>query len=318
MFSDKFKGTIDYFHEQRDGIYQQRTFLPYSTGLLEYSPYANVGSVLSKGFDGNVAFDHKIGEVNLTFRANMTYSKNQIKAYDEAYSHYDYKRYNGFRVDQLRGLISEGLFVDYDDIRNSPKQSFGDVAPGDIKYKDVNGDGVVDGNDEVPIGATTRPNLIYGFGLSAAWKGFDFNLHFQGAGKSSFSLYGSVAYPLSQGYWGNILTDVVGNYWSLGTNEDPNAKYPRLTFGGNSNNYRTSTYWMRDGSYLRLKNLEIGYTLPKNWTRSLYLNQMRIYFMGTNLLTFSKFKLWDPEMGSGTGEKYPLSRTYTIGLTVNL
>ena len=248
----------------------------------------------------------------------MTYSKNEIKEYDEAYSHFDYKRNQGFRVNQLRGLIAEGLFVDYDDIRNSPKQTFGDVAPGDIKYKDVNGDGVIDSNDEVPIGATTKPNLIYGFGLSAQWKGFDFNLHFQGAGKSSFALYGSVAYPLSQQYWGNILTDVVGNYWSLGTNEDPNAKYPRLTFGGNSNNYRTSTYWMRDGSYLRLKNLELGYTLPTQWTRSLYLNKVRIYLMGTNLLTFSSFKLWDPEMGSGTGEKYPLSRTYTIGLTVNL
>ena len=318
LFNDKFTGTVDYFHEQRDGIYMKRTFLPYSTGLLEYSPYANVGSVLSRGFDGNIAYNQKIGDVALTFRANMTYSKNEIKEYDEAYSHYDYKRNQGFRVDQLRGLISEGLFVDYDDIRNSPKQTFGDVAPGDIKYKDVNGDGVIDSNDEVPIGATTRPNLIYGFGLSAQWKGFDFNLHFQGAGKSSFALYGSVAYPLSQQYWGNILTDVVGNYWSLGTNEDPNAKYPRLTFGSNSNNYRTSTYWMRDGSYLRLKNLELGYTLPTQWTRSLYLNKVRIYLMGTNLLTFSSFKLWDPEMGSGTGEKYPLSRTYTIGLTVNL
>ncbi|WP_270439199.1 SusC/RagA family TonB-linked outer membrane protein [Bacteroides bouchesdurhonensis] len=318
LFNDKFSGTVDYFHEQRDGIYMKRTYLPYSTGLLEYSPYANVGSVLSRGFDGNIAYNQKLGDVALTFRANMTYSKNEIKAYDEAYSHFDYKRNQGFRVDQLRGLISEGLFVDYDDIRNSPKQTFGDVAPGDIKYKDVNGDGVIDSNDEVPIGATTRPNLIYGFGLSAQWKGFDFNLHFQGAGKSSFALYGSVAYPLSQQYWGNILTDVVGNYWSLGENENPNAKYPRLTFGGNSNNYRTSTYWMRDGSYLRLKNLELGYTLPTQWTRSLYLNKVRIYLMGTNLLTFSSFKLWDPEMGSGTGEKYPLSRTYTIGLTVNL
>lgn len=130
----------------------KRTYLPYSTGLLEYSPYANVGSVLSRGFDGNIAYNQKLGDVALTFRANMTYSKNEIKAYDEAYSHFDYKRNQGFRVDQLRGLISEGLFVDYDDIRNSPKQTFGDVAPGDIKYKDVNGDGVIDSNDEVPIG----------------------------------------------------------------------------------------------------------------------------------------------------------------------
>ena len=318
MFNDKFSGTIDYFHEQRDGIYMKRTFLPYSTGLLEYSPYANIGSVLSRGFDGNIAYNQKFGDFNLTFRANMTYSKNEIKEYDEQFSHFDYKYKKGYRVDQLRGLISEGLFSSYDEIRNSPKQTFGEVAPGDIKYKDVNGDGVIDGNDEVPIGATTKPNLIYGFGLSAQWKGFDFNLHFQGAGKSSFALYGSVAYPLSQGYWGNILSDVDGNYWSLGTNENPNAKYPRLSFGGNGNNFRSSTYWMRDGSYLRLKNLELGYTLPTRWMNRIYLNKVRIYFMGTNLLTFSKFDLWDPEMGSGTGEKYPLSRTYTLGLTVNL
>lgn len=114
------------------------------------------------------------------------------------------------------------------------------------------------------------------------------------------------------------MTDVDGNYWSLGKNENPNAKYPRLSFGGNANNYRTSTYWMRDGSYLRLKNLEVGYTLPTKWTNRIHLNKIRVYFMGTNLLTFSKFDLWDPEMGSTTGEKYPLSRTFTLGLTLNL
>ena len=318
LFDDKLSGTVDYFHEQRNGIYMKRSFLPFSTGLMEYSPFANVGAVLSKGFDGNIGYNQKIGEVDFTFRGNITYSKNEIKEYDEAYSHYSYTKQSGFRVDQLRGLIAEGLFTDYEEIRNSAKQDFGPVAPGDIKYKDVNGDGIINKNDVVPIGATSKPNLIYGFGLSAAWKDFDFNLHFQGAGKSSISLEGSVAYPLSAGYWGNILSDVDGNYWSLGTNENPNAKYPRLSFGGNSNNYRPSTFWMRDGSYLRLKNLELGYTLPTRWINRIHLNKMRFYFMGTNLLTFSKFKLWDPEMGSATGEKYPLSRTYTLGLTINL
>lgn len=317
LFDDKISGAVDYFHEQRNGIYMQRSFLPFSTGLMEYSPYANVGAVLSKGFDGNIAYNQNLGEVKFTFRGNITYSKNEIKEYDEAYSHYDYTKQHGFRVDQLRGLIAEGLFADYEEIRNSAKQDFGPVAPGDIKYKDVNGDGIVNKYDIVPIGATTRPNLIYGFGMSAIWKDFDFNLHFQGAGRSSISLEGSVAYPLSGGYWGNILTDVDGNYWSLGTNENPNAKYPRLSFGGNENNYRPSTYWMRDGSYLRLKNLELGYALPTRLINRIHLNKARIYFMGTNLLTFSKFKLWDPEMGSNTGEKYPLSRTYTLGLTMN-
>ena len=242
-------------------------------------PYANVGSVLSEGFDGNIAYKQRIGEVDLTVRANMTYSKNEIKEYDEENSRYPYKMKYGFRVDQARGLIAEGLFKDYEEIRNRPSQGSG-IMPGDIKYKDVNGDGVINGDDEVPIGATTRPNLIYGFGVSAQWKEFDINVHFQGAGKSSFFIDGFTVYPFQEKSWGNILTDVVGNYWSLGTNEDPNAKYPRLSYGGNSNNYRASTYWLRNGSYIRLKNVELGYNIPKRFVNKLHLDRVRLYLMG--------------------------------------
>lgn len=177
---------------------------------------------------------------------------------------------------------------------------------------------MINDSDRVPIGSTTRPNLIYGFGMSATWKGFDVNLHFQGAGKSSFFIDGFGVRPFSGGDWGNILTDVVGNYWSLGTNENPDAKYPRLTWQNNSNNNRESTYWLRDGSYLRLKTVEVGYTLPKNISRAILMNNVRIFFIGTNLLTFSKFKLWDPEMGSSNGQQYPLSKILTLGLTVNI
>ena len=319
LFDDKFNGSIDYFHEQRDGIYMKRNFLPYIIGLnhIGTSPYANVGSVLSEGFDGNIAYKQKLGEVGLTVSANMTYSKNKIKEYDEENSRYPYKMQYGFRVDQARGLIAEGLFKDYEEIRNRPKQG-SDIMPGDIKYKDINGDGVIDSNDEVPIGATTRPNLVYGFGISVDWKGFDVNVHFQGAGKSSFFIDGFTVYPFRDKSWGNILTDVVGNYWSLGTNEDPNAKYPRLSYGNNSNNYRPSTYWLRNGSYIRLKNVEVGYTIPKQFVNRLHLDRVRLYLMGTNLLTFSSFKLWDPELGSSNGQQYPLSKTVTIGLTVGI
>lgn len=323
LFGNKFSGTIDYFRETRDGIFMTRNYLPQIIGVSNsQQPSANIGKVRSTGVDGNIAYTEKIGQVNLTVRGNFTYSKSKILEYDEQYSHYAYSRNSGFRVDQARGLIALGLFKDYDDIRYSPDQSAlkGDfeIAPGDIKYKDVNGDGKINDNDIVPIGSTTKPNLIYGFGVSAQWKGFDFNVLFQGVGESSFFINGFTVYPFSEGSWGNILTDVVGNYWSLGKNEDIHAKYPRLTYGKNSNNNRASTYWLRDGSYLRLKNLEIGYTLPKAFVSSMHIQNVRFYFMATNLLTFSEFDLWDPELGSSNGQQYPLSRTFTLGMTINL
>lgn len=323
LFGNKFSGTIDYFRETRDGIFMTRNYLPQIIGVSNsQQPSANIGKVRSTGVDGNIAYTEKIGQVNLTVRGNFTYSKSKILEYDEQYSHYAYSRNSGFRVDQARGLIALGLFKDYDDIRYSPDQSAlkGDfeIAPGDIKYKDVNGDGKINDNDIVPIGSTTKPNLIYGFGVSAQWKGFDFNVLFQGVGESSFFINGFTVYPFSEGSWGNILTDVVGNYWSLGKNEDIHAKYPRLTYGNNSNNNRASTYWLRDGSYLRLKNLEIGYTLPKAFVSKMHIQNVRFYFMATNLLTFSEFDLWDPELGSSNGQQYPLSRTFTLGMTINL
>ena len=323
LFKNKFSGTIDYFRETRDGIFMTRNYLPQIIGVSNsQQPSANIGKVRSTGVDGNLAYSDKLGQVNFTIRGNFTYSKNKILEYDEQYSHYGYSRVAGYRVDQARGLVALGLFKDYDDIRYSPDQSAlkGDfeIAPGDIKYKDINGDGKIDDNDIVPIGSTTKPNLIYGFGVSAQWKGFDFNVLFQGVGKSSFFINGFTVYPFSQGSWGNILTDVVDNYWSLGKNEDVNAKYPRLTYGNNSNNNRASTYWLRDGSYLRLKNLEIGYTLPKAFVSSMHIQNVRFYFMATNLLTFSDFDLWDPELGSSNGQQYPLSKTFTLGMTINL
>jgi TonB-linked SusC/RagA family outer membrane protein len=322
LLDNKFGLTIDYFNEKREGIYMYRNYLPYMVGIQFVAPAANVGSVKTQGYDGNFKFDQKIGEVELQMRGNFTYSKNEITEADEMVNRYPYLRRTGYRVDQAKGLIALGLFKDYDDIRNSPRQDFADsrdVMPGDIKYKDVNGDGIVNNDDIVAIGATTRPNLIYGLGVSATWKGFDFNLHFQGSGKSHFFIDGFTVYPFSNGEWGNILSDMANsNRWILGVNEDPNAEYPRLSYGGNANNYRPSTYWLRDGSYLRLKTLEAGYTIPKAITTKLYLSKVRIHVIAQNLLTFSKFKLWDPEMGSSSGMTYPLGKTVTFGLTVNI
>lgn len=324
LFNDKFTATVDYFHEQRDGIYMERAYLPAMVGVSS-NPRANVGSVLSEGFDGNFAYRQKIGDVNVTVRGNMTYSKNTILEKDEENSVYPYQLEKGYYVNQTKGLIAMGLFKDYDDIRNSPKQEFGSVQPGDIKYKDVNGDGVVNDGDKVAIGSTSRPNMIYGMGVAAQWKGIDINVHFQGAGKSSFFINGPTIYAFTNNQWGNVMKEVAeGNRWISSdisgdpSTENPNAEYPRLTFGGNSNNERNSTFWLRDGSYLRLKTLEIGYTLPKTLVNKIKFNDIRIFFMGTNLLTFSKFKMWDPELLSSNGAQYPLARTFTLGLSVKL
>lgn len=322
LFSDKFSLTVDYFKEKRDGIYMTRNYLPDYIGIQGSRPAANVGSVKVHGFDGNFKFDTKVGKVGAQIRGNFTYSKNEISEADEMVNRYPYLRNTGYRVNQARGLVALGLFKDYDDIRNSPRQDFSnqaDIMPGDIKYKDVNGDGVINNNDVVPIGATTEPNLIYGLGISANWNGFDINVHFQGAGKSSFFINGPSVYPFVEGEWGNILEEVANSdRWILGENENPNAEYPRLSYGGNSNNYRASTYWLRDGSYLRLKTLEFGYTAPKALTRKLLIGSARFFFIGQNLLTFSSFKLWDPEMGSSNGQKYPLGKTITFGLSINI
>lgn len=323
-FDNKFSLTMDYFHEKRTGIFIQRMFLPDITGLESY-PWANVGAVKSKGFDGNFQYKDHIGEINWTVRGNITYSKNTILERDEENNVYAYQYGKGYRVNQQRGLIALGLFRDYDDIRNSPKQSWGTVQPGDIKYKDVNGDGIVDDGDRVAIGATDTPSLIYGLGASVSWRGFDLNLHFQGAGKYTFLINSGAVNAFRDGRWGNILQGITDNRWISsdisGTKEteNPNAPYPRLSYGYNLNNQQSSSFWLRNGRFLRLKNLDIGYTLPKPMVNTIHLESVRIYISGQNLITWSPFKLWDPELDSSErGQIYPITRSFTAGIQISL
>lgn len=328
LFKDKIIANLDFFDEKRTGIYMERRFLPAMVGL-ESIPRANVGGVKSRGFDGRLEYKQKIGELNLTARSNITYSKNEITAIDEENNVYGYQNQKGYRVDQSIGLIALGLFKDYDDIRNSPKQQFDNnppnYQPGDIKYKDVNGDGVINDGDRVAIGATRRPNLIYGVGASVSWRGFDLSVHFQGSGKSTFSIYGKTVQAFREGEWGQVMKGVMGeNRWISAeisgdpATENPNASYPRLSFGDNINNFRESTFWLKNGQYLRLKTLDIGYTLPKHFTNRIKTNSIRIFLVGSNLLTWSKFKLWDPELATPRGEDYPLPKSFTFGINVNL
>lgn len=325
ILQDRFQLTVDYFDEKREGIYMERRFLPGIVGIEGGNPRANVGAVRSRGIDGFTTYRQRIGEVDLTVRGNMTYSHNTILERDEENNVYSYQMEKGYRVDQTKGLIALGLFKDYEDIRNSPTQEFGYYQPGDIKYKDVNGDGVINNGDRVAVGATRRPNLVYGIGVSTAWHGLDFSVHFQGTGKSNFFIQGKSVWAFSEGEWGNVMKDVVsGNRWIAAdisgdpATEDPNASYPRLSFGGNANNFRESTFWLRNGAYLRLKTLDVGYTLPTPIANKLLLSNARFFLVGSNLLTWSPFKLWDPELGNTRGEDYPVTKSVTFGISVNI
>ncbi|WP_346319167.1 TonB-dependent receptor [Chitinophaga sp. YIM B06452] len=324
LLKDLFSITIDLFKEKREKIYKQRSHLPAMVGIVS-QPWANVGVMENQGFDAQFNVNRKVGGIDFTMRGNITYFKNQVIAFDEEANNLPYRMTQGFRLDQARGLIALGLFQSYDEIRHSPKQTFGSYQPGDIKYKDVNGDGLINDDDIVPIGASRVPSLLYGVGMSARWRGFDFNIHFQGAGKSSYFINGPSVFPFVEGSWGNILTDVTvpGNRWISRdisgdpATENPNAKYPRLSYGGNNNNYRASSFWLRNGAYLRLKNIELGYTLPQRITRWAHINSARFYLMGFNLMVWDHLGLWDPELGSGNGMNYPPAKTITGGLTIN-
>lgn len=331
LWNNKISFTADIFHDHRSDIFMLRGQMPYTTGLQDIKAYANIGEMESKGVEGVFAYTDKIGEVNFTLRGNFTFATTNVLNYDEADNALYYQMTKGYRLNQTRGLIAMGLFENQADIDNSPTQTFGSYMPGDIKYKDVNGDGVVDDKDVVPIGNTTVPNFVYGAGLSMNWRGFDFNMLWQGAGMVDFFVGGNSIYLFSGKEVGNILTAMTdpADRWisreisGTATTENVNASIPRLSYGANENNYRQSTYWLRDGRYLRLKNLEFGYNVPKRYVNMIHASNVRVGFIGQNLLILSPFKWWDPEIGNRDntyykdGAKYPISKTYSLNLTVN-
>ena len=313
LFS-KLKISADYFKEKREGIFLQRQSIPVYVGLST-QPWVNIGKMRNSGVDASLEYHQTIGQdLHLTVRGNFTYARNMIVDQDQPDYKYLYMNRTGQARYQTFGLVAAGLFRDQADIDAWPKQSFGDVEPGDIKYLDLNGDGVVDSYDVKPIGYTNVPEIVYGFGFSLQWKAFDFSAFFQGVGHVSFSTRTdqTLGFNARNSREANLFSDVYDNYW---TPERLDAKYPRLYIGTNNNNKQTSTFWMANGRYMRLKNLEIGYTLPKRISQKMAMQNMRVYLSGVNLFTFSPFKLWDPDLQTGA-TNYPNNRIINIGLTI--
>lgn len=314
----------EYFTEHRTDIFMQRADIPNTMGL-QAAVYGNIGQARSKGID--IQADYKQAWASglwASARANFTYSTGKYDVYEEPTYPESYRLHAGRSIRQTWGYIAERLFVDDEDAANSPSQAaFGSqYGGGDIKYTDVNGDGVITNADMVPIGYPTSPEIIYGFGVSLGHKGFDVSVFFQGLGRESFWIDATSAYSTKYNKYGTapfvnngqLLKAYSDSHWSE-DNRDIYALYPRYSAYENHNNTQVSTWWMRDGSFVRLKQMEFGYTLPQKLTNKIHIDNLRVYFQGNNLLCWSKFKLWDPEL-AGEGFNYPIQRTFNIGVNV--
>ncbi|MDD6750546.1 MAG: TonB-dependent receptor [Bacteroidales bacterium] len=321
---NKFDVIAEYFTEYRTDIFMGRADIPNTMGL-QAAVYGNIGSARAKGID--IQADYKQTWKNglwASARGNFTYSTSQYDIYEEPTYPEEYRQHAGRSIKQTWGYIAERLFIDDEDAANSPSQiALGNLyGGGDIKYTDVNGDGVITPADKVPIGFPTSPEIIYGFGASCGYKGFDFSLFFQGLARESFWIDATSAFNSSTNRFGTapfvnngqLLKAYSESHWSE-DNRDIYALYPRFSAYENTNNTQVSTWWMRDGAFLRLKQLEIGYTLPQKLTNKIHIENLRVYFQGNNLLCWSKFKLWDPEL-AGEGFNYPIQKTINIGVNV--
>ena len=317
LFND-FLLQADIFQDYRDGIFLMRQSTPSAVGLQK-DQYVNIGEMLNRGFDMSAQYDHVFASgFSISARANFTFNRNRLIYNDQPSQVEEYLNEVGFAYGQRKGLISCGLFKDETDIASWPVQTFGEVQPGDIKYKDINGDGQVDQYDKVAIGYTSIPEINYGFGISVGYKGLDASVFFNGVDHVTRQIGGSNLYGASSSpqLTGQVFKDVALNHWTV-DNQNTNAPYPRLGTTRSNNNVQTSDYWTRDMSFLRLKNAEIGYTFPKKWTKKAGIQALRLYVSGTNLLTFSNFKLWDPELDTAYGTKYPITRNVSLGLNIN-
>lgn len=302
LFKD-FNFTFDYFRENRKNIFLQRQTISVETGITGTAPYGNLGRVKNEGVDMSFNYNHSFNkDFFISARGTFTLAKNQYVEKDEPPYEFAYMSQIGRPLNAYYGYIAEGLFQSEEEIESSPVQELGTYKTqiGDIKYRDLNGDNKIDGTDKTYIGNPSVPQIIYGFGASMQYKGWDASFFFQGVAKRDIMLQGIHSFT---GNTHNLMQWVADNYWRE-DNPDFNAEYPRLTNGANPNTSEPSTYWLKDGSYIRLKNVELGYT----W------KFVRAYVAGSNLLTFSKFKIWDPELNTQNGQAYPTQRTVSVGL----
>ena len=316
--------TAEYYTSKRTNILMTRSSIPTTMGLSA-AVRANVGEARSHGVDLSLDYTEAFNrDLMVKVMGNFTCAVGEFTKYEEPQylPNEQYRSHVGYSINQTWGYIGERLFIDDAEAANSPYQNFGEYGGGDIKYLDVNRDGQITGADMVPIGYPTTPEIVYGFGFSLTYKSFDLSAFFQGLGHESFWLnvapYSADQNPASTIPFvndGALLKAYADSHWSE-DNRDLYAIWPRLSANVNTNNTQKSTWFMRNGSFLRLKQLEVGYTLPGKWLDKIHMSTLRFYANASNLLTFSSFKMWDVEM-AGNGLGYPLQRVMNVGVYIN-
>ncbi|RYY55128.1 MAG: TonB-dependent receptor [Chitinophagaceae bacterium] len=319
FFNDKLNFTVDFFKEHRTGIFLTRQTVPNYLGLRN-SPYGNLGVIDNKGIDGNLNFTTNIGtDWTINILANATFNKDVNIEDDRPQQPYEWLDRRGDNILSRYAYQAVGLFTSQDEIDNSAVPGAREsVRPGDIKYADLNGDGLINDNDKTRVGRGDVPSLVYGFGTTIGYKNFGLSVLFQGVGNADVMLGGQAIIPFT----GN---GGISNAYSIATDrwtEDKQSQdvfYPRLAYGEaqNANNSLESSWWVKDVSFMRLKAAEINYNFPASIYKKAGLKGASVYLIGTNLLTFSKFKLWDPELNTGgraDGSRYPNVRVISIGV----
>ena len=306
-----FKGltlTVDGFYERRSDIWVSSDGQN-SAVLGASGSYVNAGIVDSWGTEIGANYYKKMGNVELNLGGTFTYNRSKIIEMLEEPAAYDYTRSTGNPVGQIFGLQAIGYFVDQADIDNSLPQQFGPVKAGDIKYKDMNGDKVINSDDRVAMGYnSTCPEIYYSFRLGLEWKGLGFSAQFQGVGNYTAILSGTYYRPLVDNT--TISNYVYRNRW---TPETPNARFPRLTTETVDNNLQTSSLWLADRSFLKLRNCEVYYKLPSSWLNRFWVKNAKVYVRGVDLLCFDSIDQLDPE---AMNNSYPATRSIHVGLSV--
>lgn len=302
--------TADYYYKKSYNILM-KIDIPGILGLEK--PYQNLGEVSNKGWEIGVSYQNKSGDFTYRLGANLSDVINKvedIKGVEMSKNNLQQIR-EGYSINSLYGFVAEGLYTTPEDVASRPQYGNETLAPGDIKYRNLNDDDVIDNSDRAIIGETI-PRYTYGFNLDLGYKGFDLSMFLQGVGKRDGYLYGSAVFPF---YSGATAYEHQKDRWTT-ENQNVNATFPRLTIGLN-NNVQNSSFWVKDASYLRLKNIQLGYTFPKKWISPLSVDHLRVYLTAENLLTIDDF--WDGfdvEAPVGNGNYYPHIKSWSIGLNV--